>query len=81
MEFVKSEVTVTAYGETVKLRLPTYKEVIKFRSDDDACEGDEIKKTDLLFSLLASLGLPESIGNQLELSHMSQLIDELLKKR
>jgi hypothetical protein len=80
MEFVKSEVEVKVYGETYKMRLPTYKETINYRVQISACGDDESKQTDCLFDFLSKLGLPEAASDNLEIHHMSQLIDMLLKK-
>ena len=80
MEFVRSEVAVKVYGEDVKMRLPTYAETINHRTAVDACGADEQKQTECLFKFLSALGMPEKISHSLEIHHMSQLIDLLLKK-
>lgn len=80
MEFVRSEVEIKVYGEALKMRLPTYKETIQYRIDIKECGEDEEKQTHCLFSFLGKLGMPESVCDKLEIHHMSQVIDLILKK-
>lgn len=82
MEFNRTQVKVTIYGEAHTLRLPTFQQSREYRKQFLACEKDEEKQTDCLLEFLDKVvGLKRSVSDQMEPEHLESLVEMLLSKK
>ncbi len=80
MKLVKSFLEIEIYGVQTKLRLPTYKEFQEYREKLKALNenGDA---AEVMKDFLASLGLAKELFDQLEIDHISQIMEALTSKK
>lgn len=82
MEFKRSEVTVTIYGEAIKAKLPTFKESVEYRKSWLACGDDSEAQTECLLDFIdKTVGIPRKVIEGMEADHVEQLVEMLLVKK
>ena len=76
MEFKKTRVKATIYGESYEIRRPTVKEAQSYAKKMKDLDDEE--STGALIKMLDGLGLPEKVAFGMEADHLIQLVDALL---
>ena len=78
LEFKKRTLGIRFEGKEVEIRFPTALELEGFQKE--VAGKENVQKT---LSFLGGLGLPDQVGEQLELGHLMQIVESLasVKKR
>lgn len=78
MKFVRTVLELDIYGEKHTLRFPTMAEFSHFA---DEAEKEGTNEVQLTYRLLEKLGLPQTVCEGLEPSHLTQIVDSLAPKK
>ena len=79
MEFKRTELELTIYGQKCKLRFPVMREFREFSKK--AANASEQDSLDLTKDFLCSLGMSEQLFEELEPDHMRQIIESVTSKQ
>lgn len=81
MKFEKRVIALDVYGEKFEVSFPTPKQ-LRWYIDElkkvSEQEGDK-SEVDLIVEFLAKLGLPKEKSEEMEVSHISKLVEVLLE--
>lgn len=80
MKLVKSVLELEIYGTQAKLRLPTYKEFQEYRTKLVAL-NENSDAAEIMKEFLSGLGLQKELFDQLEIDHISQIMEALTSKK
>jgi len=76
MKLVKTIIDLDVYGEKVELKKPTYKEAQDYRDELLKLKDNE-SATEVMKQFLFKMGLPLNTFDQLEIAHVSELMEAL----
>ena len=77
----KSKFKIDLFGNILEIRKPTWSEIEKFQHDVNSKKDDEQKSLSLTRDLLTVLGIPSEIVSELELDHVTQIMDLVVPKK
>ena len=75
MKLVKEVLSLELYGTKCELRFPTLREIENMEKEN--VKGEELNA---MRSFLIGLGLPESIYDELQANHVTQIMEKLAGK-
>lgn len=78
MEFKRSELKVTIYGQEVTIAYPTLRQLKEFNKKANKKGADDLEET---ISFLAVLGLPKHIAEELEPEHFTKIMETVTAKK
>ena len=81
MEIAKTKIQVKAFGQDIELSPPNALKVAKYKKEIDAIKGDDEALILKSHELLKSCGLSEEICNDLEIHHITKLIEMISVKK
>ena len=74
MKITRTVIEVEIYGEAVKLKRPNYKETQDYRENLKKLAEHE-DAGPVMKSFLVKMGLPEGLFEELEMTHISDILD------
>lgn len=77
MKLVRTQIKAEIYGCEYTIKKPTYKEVEEYRAELMK-ENENASATDIMGNFLEKMGLPKEVFSQLEISHVSEVMDMVM---
>jgi len=78
LEFTQTTIEIKI-GQTVyKMRVPTYRESLDYQQKTKAIVNDEVALFEAICEYFEMLGLPKEVTGNLEMNHLSQVLEFLL---
>lgn len=81
INLVSSKIEFTLDGKAYKLRLPTYKEQIEYRKEQQLAGDDEIKIYESVIGFLDKLGFPKSDSELVESGILFKIVELVATKK
>ena len=80
MKLVKTEIKAEIYGNEYTIKMPTYKQVDEYKIKLYS-ETEDKNVSNIMGDFLSPLGLPKDVFDQLEISHVAQIMDMVLDSK
>ena len=80
LKFSRRKIDLELYGEKFSVNFPTAQEINQYAKDYENVSKEAGAEFDLSLVLLEKLGLPKEKAQSMEIGHIEQLLDMLLKK-
>ncbi len=77
MKLVRTVIEAEIYGNTYSIKKPTYKEVEEYR-EELMKENQSNTAAEIMCNFLDKMGLPKEVFSQLEIAHVSEIMDAVL---
>lgn len=82
MEFLRTEIELKAFGKEFKLNPPTALKAASFKKELDAInKEDDLAMLQKSLDFVVSCGLDKETAEQLEIHHITKLIEALTVKK
>lgn len=78
LEFAQTTVEIKIADKVYKMRVPTYKESLDYQQITKNIIGDEMALFEAVCNYFEMLGLPKDATANLEMGHLSQVLEFLL---
>jgi len=81
LKLEKTKFKIEVFGEICELRKPNWSEIEKYQADIRANESNDKGSLSLTRNLLVALGIKDEHVSQLEIEHVSALMDLIIPKK
>jgi hypothetical protein len=81
MEFKKSVLKFKFEEQEIRLKFPNVSQQMQFSKEYEKVKDNALQSIEVIIGFLCQLGLPEDVSGELEMDHLTQILEALNGKK